>query len=129
VGWAIIVGHTKKQFQIANLVEVNSKPEFFKNKHFTNCNVSKCHKILKEKQISLFFSMFLESLCSFKQIKLNLCVFPIPYTCLHVISYKCKYVLFQLNMLRLFQKIKVFFFEIKQVSNKNFFLKYPFFKI
>jgi hypothetical protein len=42
VGWAIVVGCTKRQFQIANLLEVDSKPEFFLNKHFTSCNVSKC---------------------------------------------------------------------------------------
>ncbi len=61
-------------------------------------------KILKEKQISLFFQCVLESLCLFKK-KLNLCVLPISYTCLHVISYKCEYMLFHLNMLRLFQDI------------------------
>jgi hypothetical protein len=38
----------------------------------------------------------LESLCHFPK-KINLCVFPI--------SYKCKYVLFHLNMLKLFQEI------------------------
>ncbi len=42
MGWAIVVGCTKRQFQIANLLEVDSKPEFFLNKHFTSCNVSKC---------------------------------------------------------------------------------------
>ncbi len=42
VGWAIVVGRTKKQFQTTNLLEVNSKLVFFKNKHFTSCNVSKC---------------------------------------------------------------------------------------
>jgi hypothetical protein len=31
--------------------------------------------------------------------------FPISYTSKHVISYKCKYVLFHLNMLRLCQEI------------------------
>jgi hypothetical protein len=30
VGWAIVVGHTKRQFQITNLLKVNFKPEFFK---------------------------------------------------------------------------------------------------
>jgi hypothetical protein len=42
VGWAIIIGCTKRQFQIANLLEVNSKPNFLQKKHFTTCNVSKC---------------------------------------------------------------------------------------
>ncbi len=41
VGWAIVVGCTKKQFQTANLLEVDSKPIFYKNKQFTSCNVSK----------------------------------------------------------------------------------------
>jgi len=58
---------------------------------------------------------------SFKFIFLNLCVFPISYTRLHEISYKCKYVLFHLNILRLFQEINMFllFFEIKLVFNKK----------
>jgi hypothetical protein len=38
VGWAIVVGHTKKQFQNHKFI----KGQFLKNKHFTNCNVSKC---------------------------------------------------------------------------------------
>jgi hypothetical protein len=42
VGWAIVVGHTKRQFQIANTLEVDSKLGILKNKHFTSCNVSKC---------------------------------------------------------------------------------------
>jgi hypothetical protein len=80
-------------------------------------------KILKEKQISLFFSTFFGIFVSFQQKKLNHCVFPISYTCLHVISYKFKYVLFHLNMLKLFQEINMlFFFEIKLVSNKKFLL-------
>jgi len=29
VGWAIVVGNTKRQFQIANLLEVNFKLNFF----------------------------------------------------------------------------------------------------
>jgi hypothetical protein len=67
-------------------------------------NVLMDPKILKEKQISLyFFQRLLESLCPFKN-KLNHFVVPILYTCLHVISYKCKYVLFHLNMLR-FSKV------------------------
>jgi len=63
---------------------------------------------------------------SFQIFFLNLSVFSIPYACLYVISYKCNYVLFHLNMLRLFQEINMFFvfFEIKLVSNKNFSLKY-----
>jgi hypothetical protein len=34
LGWAIIIGRTKRQFQTANLLEVDSKLEFLKNKHF-----------------------------------------------------------------------------------------------
>jgi hypothetical protein len=61
---------------------------------------------------------------SFHKKDLNLCVFSISYTSLHVIPCKCKYVLFHLNMLRLFQEINIsFFFEIKLVSNKNFSLE------
>jgi hypothetical protein len=72
-------------------------------------------KILKEKtNLFIFFNVFW-----------NLCVFPISYTYLHVISYKCKYVLFHLNMLRLFQEINAFFFfEVKLVFNKKLSLKY-----
>jgi hypothetical protein len=40
--WATIIGCTKRQFQTANLLKVDSKPEFLENKHFTSCNVSKC---------------------------------------------------------------------------------------
>jgi hypothetical protein len=81
-------------------------------------------KILKEKQISLFFSMSFGIFVFFSNTFLNLSVFPMS-TCLHVISYKCKHVLFHLNMLRLFQEINIlFFFEIKLVSNNNFSLKY-----
>jgi hypothetical protein len=52
-------------------------------------------KISKEKQTSLF-QCLLKSLCPFKK-NWNLCVFPISYT--------CKHVLFRLNTLRLFQDI------------------------
>jgi hypothetical protein len=79
-------------------------------------NVLMDPKILKEKQIYFFFNVFW-NLCVFLNFFLNLCVFSI--------SYKCKYVLFHLNMLRLFQEINMFiFFEIKLVSNKKFFLKH-----
>jgi hypothetical protein len=45
-----------------------------------------------------------------KKLKFNLCVFSI--------SYKYKYMLFYLNILRLFQEIKIFFsFETKLVFN------------
>jgi hypothetical protein len=73
--------------------------------------------ISKKKQISFFFSNVVWNLCVFSKKKKTFCVFSI--------SYKCKYVLFQLNMLRLFQEINMFFFfEIKIVFNKNFSLKY-----
>jgi hypothetical protein len=72
-------------------------------------NVLMDPKILKEKQISLFWQCLLESLCPFKK-KLNHCVFLISYTCLHAISNKCQYVLFHLNMLKLFQEINIYFF-------------------
>jgi hypothetical protein len=58
--------------------------------------------------------------------KKSLCLFPISYTFLHVISYECEYVLFHFNMLKIFQEINMFFFSlmIKLVSNKNFSFKY-----
>jgi hypothetical protein len=62
-------------------------------------------KILKEKQIFLYFSMSFGIFVSF-QFHSNVNV------------------LFHLNMLRLFQEIIIFFFEIKLVSNKNVSLKY-----
>jgi hypothetical protein len=72
-------------------------------------------KILKESiyiyNFIFYFILFniFQNLCVLSNIFLNLCVFPISYTCLQVISYKCKYVLFHLNMLRLFQEINMFF--------------------
>jgi len=126
--------YKRRQFQIANLLEVDFKS---KRKKLINIlqvvmfqNVFVDPKISKNKQISFFF-LFLkisfEIFVSFpkKNKKLNICVFPISYTCLHVISYKCKYVLFHLNMLKLFQEINIFFFffDIKLASNKNFSFK------
>ncbi len=40
--WALVIGHTKRQFHITNLLEVDFKLELLKNKHFTSSNVSKC---------------------------------------------------------------------------------------
>ncbi len=54
-------------------------------------NVLMDSKIVKEKQISLFFSMSFGIFVSFQK-QIESFVFPISYTCLHVISYKCKYV-------------------------------------
>jgi hypothetical protein len=68
-------------------------------------NVLMDPKILKEKQIFLYFSMSFGIFVSF-QFHTNVNV------------------LFHLNMLRLFQEIKKKIFEIKLVSNKNFSLKY-----
>ncbi len=127
MGYNRIVGHTKRQFQTTNLLEVESKSKNNKNKHFTSCNDSKCPypKVSKEKQISLFFSMFfLDSLCPFKKKCLKSFYLSSFIHILTLISYKCKYVLFHLHMLRLFQDINILFcFEIKLVSNKNFSLK------
>jgi len=79
-------------------------------------------KISKEKQIFLFFSMFFGIFVSFKKKIESLCLFNFMhmFTC-DFIQYK--YVLFHLNMLRLFQDINIliFFFEIKLVFKKNFF--------
>jgi hypothetical protein len=80
-------------------------------------NVFMDPKISKKYKSLYFFQCLLESLCLFKKNSNNLCVFPI--------SYKCKYVLFHLNMLRLFQEINMFFsFEIKLDFTKNVSLKY-----
>jgi hypothetical protein len=40
-GWAIVIGRTKRQFQITNLLKVDFKSNFYINKHFTSCNISK----------------------------------------------------------------------------------------
>jgi hypothetical protein len=62
VGWAIVVGHTKKQFQTTNLLEVDSKLEILTNKHFISCNVSKCsygfQNIEKKKKLVIAFNVF-----------------------------------------------------------------------
>ncbi len=61
-------------------------------------NVLMDPKISKEKQISLFFSMFFGFFMSFQK-KLNFCV---------PIIFECKYVLFHLNMLILFKRLTCF---------------------
>jgi hypothetical protein len=63
-------------------------------------------KISKEKKnLFIFFNVFW-NLCVYSILFFNLCVFPI--------SYKCEYVLFHLNMLKLFQEINIFFsFRLK----------------
>jgi hypothetical protein len=73
VGWVIVTCYTKRQFQIENLLKVNSKPICFLNKHFTSWNVSKCpyRSLDIERKTNLFFfQCLLESLCPFKK-KLN----------------------------------------------------------
>jgi len=60
VGWAIVVGHTKRQFQIANLLEVDFKSKILKINILQVVmfqNVLMDLKISKDKQISLFFSI------------------------------------------------------------------------
>ncbi len=42
MGWAIIVGRIRRQFQIANLLKVDSKSEFLKINILQVVNVSKC---------------------------------------------------------------------------------------
>jgi len=71
-------------------------------------NVLMDPKILKNTQISLFFQCLSKSLCPFNYYYFR--VFSILYICWHVISYKYKYVLFHLNMFRLFQEIIMFHF-------------------
>ncbi len=96
MGWAIVKGCTKRQFQIANQLEVNFKLDF-KKKIILEVvkfqNVLMDPNVLKKNQISLFFSISFGIILSFHK-KLNLCVFPISYACLHIISYKYNYVLF-----------------------------------
>jgi len=61
--------------------------------------------ISKEKQISSFFQCLLESLCPFqKKIGIVFCVFSMSNTCLHVISYKCKHVLFHFEYVEIISK-------------------------
>jgi hypothetical protein len=81
-------------------------------------NVLMDSKILKEKKVFFFFSMSCKNFVSFPK-KLNLFVFLISYTCLHVIFYKCEHVLFCLNMLKNIFKRLTFFFEIKLIFNKK----------
>jgi hypothetical protein len=109
---------------IPNLLEVDSKL-FFKKMSILQVamfqNVLMDLKILREKKISLFFSMSFEIFVSFQK-KLNICVFPI--------SYKCEYVLFHLNMCCIwicwdyFKRLSLFFLEIKLISKKYFSLIY-----
>jgi hypothetical protein len=61
VGWAIVVGCTKKQFQTANLLKVDSKPKSLKINILQVVmfqNVLMDLNILKEKQILFFFNVF-----------------------------------------------------------------------
>jgi hypothetical protein len=72
-------------------------------------NVFMDPKISKRKQISLLFSISFGIFMSFQKNKNKLCLSNFIHN-LHVTSYKCKHVLFHLNMLKLFQKINIFFF-------------------
>ncbi len=80
MGWAILIGHTKRQFQIANVLEVNFKPIFFLNKHFTN--VTTCFKMFlwilsyrKKNKFQEIFSMSFGSFMSFQKKKFeSLCL-------------------------------------------------------
>jgi hypothetical protein len=65
-------------------------------------------KILKEKQIFLFLSMFFGFFVSIQIFFESLCLSN-PYKSLYVISYKCKYMLIHLNMLKLLQENNMFF--------------------
>ncbi len=75
MGWAIVIGHTERQFQTTNLLEVDSKPDFFKINilqvaMFQN-DFMDPPKISKKKQNKslYFFQCLLESLCPFKKIE------------------------------------------------------------
>jgi hypothetical protein len=70
VGWVIIIGRTKRQLQITNLLKVNSKPIFLKINILQvgiSQNVLIDPQISKEKQVFYFFQCLLESLCPFKK--------------------------------------------------------------
>jgi hypothetical protein len=79
--------------------------------------LKKCSKLIEDKLNFSDDNFFLKlnafwNFCVLSILFFNLRVFPI--------SYKYKYVLFDLNMLRLFQEINTFYFsEIKLVFNKN----------
>ncbi len=68
VRWAIVVGHTKRQFQILNLLEVKFKLDLKKKTFYKFQNVLMDPEILKEKQIFLFFSMLFGIFASFQKI-------------------------------------------------------------
>jgi hypothetical protein len=76
VGWAIVVGHTKRQFQTVNLLEVDSKSEFFKNKHFISCFKMSLWilRYQKRNKSFYFFQCLLEPLCLFKNKFESLCL-------------------------------------------------------
>jgi hypothetical protein len=124
VGWAIVIGCTKKQFQTANLLKVNYKLEL-KKRNISQVlifqNVLMDFKILKEKKnliIFVFWNLYVLSILFW-----NLCVFPISYTCLHVISYKCKCVISFEYVEIISRNYHFFSLEIKPVSNKLFSLQ------
>jgi len=77
VGWAIVVGCTKRQFQTANLLKVNSKLKFLKIKIWQVVmfqNVFMDLKILKKKQIFIYFSMSFRIFVSFPKKNEYLCL-------------------------------------------------------
>ncbi len=70
MGWVIVVGHTKRQFQIANLLKVDFRLESSKKKPFTSCNVSKCpygSQDIKRETNLFFFSNIFWNLCVFSK--------------------------------------------------------------
>jgi hypothetical protein len=78
MGWAIVVGCTKRQFQIVNLLEVDFKLNLKKKKNSLQVvmfqNVFMDPKILKEKQITLFLSMSFGIFVSFGKKFESLCL-------------------------------------------------------
>ncbi len=69
MGWAKVVGHSKWQFQTTNLLEVDSETKILKINILQVAmfqNVLMDPNISKEKQISLFFSMFFGIFVSFQ---------------------------------------------------------------
>jgi hypothetical protein len=76
VGWAIVVGCIKRQFQISKLLKVDFKS---KKKNILQVvmfqNVLMDPKILKQKKIYLLFSMSFGIFVPFKFVFESLCLF------------------------------------------------------
>ncbi len=119
MGLAIVIGCTKRQFQTANLLKVNSKPIFLKINIFQVVifqNVLMDIKILNEKQIFLFFSISFGIFMSFQFVFGIFVSFQF-----HTNVNMCYFIWICWDY---FKKLTFFFFEMKLLSNKKFSLEY-----